>query len=124
MARRGDLFSQLSIVNRSGTTPHRAVLAVGLLIAGIAAVGEVRTTWSFSAFSVLVYYALTNLAALRMPAESRLFPRFVAAIGLAACLGLAFFVDAEIWLVGLGLIAIGAGWHAVARRAAAPSGER
>jgi APA family basic amino acid/polyamine antiporter len=126
MARRGDLFSRLSIVNRSGTTPYWAVLAVGLLIASIAAIGEVRTTWSFSAFSVLVYYALTNLAALRMPAESRLFPRFVAAIGLAACLGLAFFVDAEIWLVGLGLIALGAVWHAVARRAAAvaASGER
>jgi APA family basic amino acid/polyamine antiporter len=76
----------------------------------------VRTTWSFSAFSVLIYYALTNLAALRMPAGERRYPRFVAVIGLTACLGLAFWVDVTVWLVGLGLIAVGLAWHAVARR--------
>jgi APA family basic amino acid/polyamine antiporter len=115
MARRGDLFSVLATVNARGTTPFWAVLAIGALIAGIVAIGSVRTTWSSSAFSVLIYYALTNLAALRMPASERLYPRFVAAIGLAACLGLAFWVDRDVWLAGLVLIALGLGWHAVAR---------
>jgi APA family basic amino acid/polyamine antiporter len=115
MARRGDLPSVLAAVNARGTTPFLAVLAVGVLIGTLAALGSVRTTWSFSAFSVLIYYALTNAAALRLPAGERLYPRPVAAIGLAACLGLAFFVEASVWLVGLALIAVGLCWHGVAR---------
>jgi APA family basic amino acid/polyamine antiporter len=116
MARRGDLLRVFSIVNKRGTTPYCAVLAVGVLVAGIAAVGDVRTTWSFSAFSVLIYYALTNLAALRMPANERRYPRFVTVIGLTACLALAFWVDRTVWIVGLGLLGVGLAWHAVARR--------
>lgn len=116
MARRGDLFRVLSTVNARGTTPHWAVLAVGALVAAIAAFGDVRITWSFSAFSVLIYYALTNLAALRMPADERRYPRFIAVVGLIACLGLAFWVDLTVWASGLGLIAAGLVWHALARR--------
>jgi APA family basic amino acid/polyamine antiporter len=41
---------------------------MGAVIAGLALLGNVKTTWSFSAFTVLIYYAITNLAALRMPA--------------------------------------------------------
>jgi APA family basic amino acid/polyamine antiporter len=84
----------------------------------------VRTAWSFSAFSVLIYYALTNLAALRMPASGRRYPRFVAIIGLAACVFLAFRVEREVWVAGLGLIVLGLVWHAVARRHAANSRQR
>jgi APA family basic amino acid/polyamine antiporter len=63
----------------------------------------------------LIYYALTNGAALRLPAEQRLYPTWVAGLGLLACLFLAFWVERQIWLIGLGLIAAGLAWHAVAR---------
>ena len=124
MARRGDLFRVLSTVNARGTTPYWAVLAVGALVAAIAAIGDVRITWSFSAFSVLIYYALTNLAALRMPAQERRYPRFIAAVGLIACLGLAFWVDLAVWAAGLALIAVGLVWHALARRHGSASRDR
>ena len=124
MARRGDLFTALAAVNARGTTPYWAVLVVGVVIAGIVAVGSVRTAWSFSAFSVLIYYALTNLAALRMPASERRYPRFVAIIGLAACVSLAFRVEREVWVAGLGLIVLGLVWHAIARQHAANSRQR
>lgn len=88
----------------------------GALVAGLAAIGDVRTTWSFSAFTVLVYYAITNLAALRLPAADRRWPRGVAAAGLAACLSLAFFVPPAVWSTGLGLLAAGLVWHLAARR--------
>src|SRR5690606_31330894 len=97
-------------------SPRRAVIVAGVVVAAIVLVGNVKTTWSFSAFAVLVYYALTNLAALRLPAEARRYPRWVALAGLASCLGLAFWVGQTIWLVGLGVIAIGFAWQAGARR--------
>jgi basic amino acid/polyamine antiporter, APA family len=116
MGRRGDMPSRLGRLNPAGTTPTAAVIVVGIAIAGLALIGNVRTTWSFSAFTVLIYYALTNLAALRLPPQEQLYPRPIAWAGLAACLFLAFWVDWQIWLVGLALIGVGLIWHGVARR--------
>jgi basic amino acid/polyamine antiporter, APA family len=77
---------------------------------------DVKVTWSFSAFTVLIYYAITNLAALRLPKSKRLYSPVFAWSGLAACLFLAFWVERQIWLIGLGLIIVGLIWHAVAER--------
>jgi APA family basic amino acid/polyamine antiporter len=116
MARRGDMPPALARVDDRHSSPHTAVVVTGIAIAGLTLIGSVKTTWSFSAFTVLVYYAITNLAALKLPPEHRRYPRWVAALGLASCLGLAFWVDPEIWLVGLGLVAAGLGWKVLARR--------
>jgi APA family basic amino acid/polyamine antiporter len=116
MARRGDLPGVLGRLNASGTTPYWAALAVAVIIALLVTIGEVRTTWSFSAFAVLIYYSLTNLAAWRMAPSERLYPRWIAGLGLVACLGLSFWVERRVWLAGLGLILIGLVWRAIARR--------
>jgi basic amino acid/polyamine antiporter, APA family len=76
----------------------------------------VRITWSFSAFTVLIYYAITNLAALQLSDRDRLYPRWIAWAGLVACLFLAFWVETIIWVVGIGLIIVGLLWHFVALR--------
>lgn len=116
MGRRGDMPRALAEVNAREGSPRRAVIATGAGIATLALVGSVEATWSFSAFTVLVYYALTNLAALRLPADRRRYPRAVPAAGLVCCLGLAFWVEPRIWLTGLTLIALGLAWHFLARR--------
>ncbi|MFT4513439.1 MAG: APA family basic amino acid/polyamine antiporter [Planctomycetota bacterium] len=116
MSRRGDMPRGLSQLEGEQPSPRRAVIVVGVIIGGLSLIGSIKTTWSFSAFTVLVYYALTNLAALRLPAESRLFPRWVPACGLLSCVGLAFWVEPMIWLAGLVLIGVGLIWHACARR--------
>jgi APA family basic amino acid/polyamine antiporter len=114
MARRGDLPAALARVH--GSSPRAAVLLTGALIAALALIGSVETTWSFSAFSVLVYYAIANLCALRQPPEQRRFPRAVPVLGLVSCLGLAFWVEPVIWIAGLALIAVGVIGRALFRR--------
>jgi APA family basic amino acid/polyamine antiporter len=114
MGRRGDMPGFFANVNSSGS-PVPAIVAVGIGIAALAMIGNVTTTWSFSAFTVLIYYALTNLAALRLPKDKRLYARAIAVCGLTSCLSLAFFVKREIWLLGLGLILAGLVWHAGAQ---------
>jgi len=114
MARNRDMPPALAHTHDG--SPRRAVLVMGALIAGLVLIGSVKTTWTFSAFTVLVYYAITNLAALRLPPEHRRFPRIVPALGLTACLGLAFWVEPTVWGIGLGLIAVGLVWQQVARR--------
>jgi APA family basic amino acid/polyamine antiporter len=111
MGRRGDLPAAFSKIDAKGTTPFVAVAGVGVLVTALAVLGNVQLTWSFSAFTVLIYYAITNLSALRLAPEQRLYPRWIAHTGIAACLFLAFWVDPAVWMTGLGLIAAGLLWH-------------
>jgi APA family basic amino acid/polyamine antiporter len=111
MGRRRDLPGIFARLNQSGTTPVLAVLVVGVAIAGLVLIGDVKTTWSFSAFNVLIYYAITNLAALQLPAEERLYPKWISWAGMASCAFLAFWVEQQIWLVGLALIVAGLIWR-------------
>jgi len=116
MGRRHDVPGFFKNVNASGTTPVPAVIGVGLLIAGLTLIGDIKTTWSFSAFTVLIYYGITNLAALRLPQENRLYPRAFAWAGLGGCLFLCWWVEPIVWMVGCGLIVLGLVWHALTPR--------
>ncbi len=107
MARDRELPHVFAGVHAPSQSPRRAVWAMGGVIAALVLVGDLKTTWSFSAFTVLLYYGLTNLAALRLPAAQRRLPRVIPALGLAACVGLAAFVEPVVALAGLGLLASG-----------------
>lgn len=107
MGRRADLPPLFATIDASGTTPVPAVLLVGAIIGGLTLLGDIGTTWSFSALTVLVYYAITNLSALRLPPADRLYPRWVSVAGLFGCVSLAWWVEPRYWLWGVGLLAIG-----------------
>jgi APA family basic amino acid/polyamine antiporter len=116
MGRRRDMPSATARLDAAGANPYVAVIVMGVVITLLASIGSVRTTWTFSAFTVLIYYAITNACALALPREQRLFPRWIAVAGLVACLLLAFWVPVHIWLVGLALGAAGLIWFWCARR--------
>jgi APA family basic amino acid/polyamine antiporter len=104
MGRRGDM-------PRAAASLRVAIVVVGVAIASLAAAGSVKTNWSFSAFTVLIYYAVTNLAALQLPESERLYRPAWAWAGLAACLALALAVDWKTLLAGLAILAVGLAWH-------------
>ena len=111
MGRRGDMPAAVAQLDESGSTPTIAVIVMATVIGLLVLVGNVQTTWSFSAFTVLVYYALTNLSALQLSDDDRLYPRWISWTGLIACGLLAFLVEQQIWLLGVGLIGVGLCWH-------------
>ncbi|MDZ7668699.1 MAG: APC family permease [Gammaproteobacteria bacterium] len=115
MGRRSDLPPVLAGVSTSGT-PRMAVAGIGLLVAGIALLGEIETTWAFSALTVLVYYAVTNAAALRLPPHERRYPGVIAWAGLAGCLSLTAFLPGRVWVLGLALMTAGLLWRQVAQK--------
>jgi basic amino acid/polyamine antiporter, APA family len=116
MGRRRDVPSGLALIKAETGSPAVAVWATGGIIALLVLSGDVVFTWSFSAFTVLIYYAITNLAALMLPAKQRLYPRIVPALGLVGCLFLAAFIEMSIWLPGIGSVVVGLLWHAIARK--------
>lgn len=115
MGRRVDLPPALAKVGRKSASPQIAVIATGVVIGGLVLIGDVRLTWSFSAFTVLIYYALTNLAAIRLTPEQRLFHPAIAWAGLVGCLGLAFWIEWRVLLAGALVLGAGMVVRAVCR---------
>jgi len=107
MGRRKDMPNVVARLNIAETTPYVAVIVMGVVVGLLVLIGDVRTTWSFSAVAVLLYYSLTNLSALQLNDEERLFPRWVGFAGLAACFFLSFWVSVQIYVVVAGLLLIG-----------------
>ncbi|MGM0546698.1 MAG: APC family permease [Bacteroidota bacterium] len=116
MARRKDLPGLLAQVNPDTKSPAAAVWMTGLIIGLLVLSGDVVFTWSFSAFTVLIYYSITNLSAFVMPADLRLYPRWIPAMGLFGCLFLAFWIEPKIWISGVALITVGLVWHTITKR--------
>lgn len=104
MGRRRDMPARLAKLGRT-TQPTSAILISGLAIAAVTLVDDISLAWSFSAMTVLLYYGITNLAALSIDRR-----RTTAWAGLGSCLFLSFFVPPDIWLIGLALIAAGLLW--------------
>ena len=114
MGRRGEMPGALARLTPA-RTPAIAVGAVAALVAALALIGDVRTTWSLSAWTVLVYYGITNACALRLPPEARRYPRALAWIGLAGCFGLLSFLEPISIAAGAALLVAGLAWSRAAR---------
>lgn len=104
MGRRLDMPEALARLDRR-SVPVVAIITAAMPIAVIALIGDISLAWTFSAFTVLLYYGITNLAALRLDRG-----RWTAWAGLLSCLFLSFFVPAGVWITGTGLIAVGLIW--------------
>jgi basic amino acid/polyamine antiporter, APA family len=107
MARRDDLPRWIAGVRHASGVPGRAVLLVGCSAAVVAAVGTLPGAARAASFTILLYYAIANLAALRMPAGGKRFPDAVPAFGLAACCLLAVSLPAGTIGAGAALLAAG-----------------
>jgi basic amino acid/polyamine antiporter, APA family len=121
MARRGDLPGALARVDERSGAPTRAVLLVGAAAALAAGFGTLRGIAAAASFAILLYYAVANLAALRMPRGAKLYPDFVPAVGLAACALLAASLPPRTAIVGFAVLAAGFGVRAVVRALAPKS---
>ncbi|MCV7042261.1 APC family permease [Mycolicibacterium moriokaense] len=102
MARDRHLPHALAAVHPRFGSPHRAEVAVGIVVAVVAAVVDVRAAIGFSSFAVLLYYAIANASAWTLGG------RVIPGIGLAGCLLLAFTLPLPAVLVGSGVVVVGA----------------
>ncbi|WP_445278995.1 APC family permease [Streptomyces sp. DSM 118148] len=105
MARDGHLPRVLAAVHPRFRVPHRAELAMGAVVAVLAATVDVRGAIGFSSFGVLAYYAVANASAWTLSPAPR--ARVVPAIGLAGCAALAFALPPASVATGTGVLAAG-----------------
>ena len=120
MARDRHLPGALAAVHPRYQVPHRAELAVGAVVAVLAATVDVRGAIGFSSFGVLAYYAVANASAWTLGSAPA--ARVVPAVGLLGCVVLAFALPGVSVVVGAGVLAVGAVAYGIRRRLAGPSG--
>jgi APA family basic amino acid/polyamine antiporter len=108
MASNRDLPAVLAAVHPRYRIPHRAEIAVGAVVAIIAAVADVRSAIGFSSFNVLTYYAIANASAWTLAREQRRWPRALAALGVTGCATLALTMPITSIAAGSCVLALGA----------------
>jgi basic amino acid/polyamine antiporter, APA family len=120
MARDRHLPRALAAVHPRYAVPHRAEVAVGVVVVALVSTLDLRGAIGFSSFGVLVYYAIANLSALTLTRAERRPPRVVPVLGVTGCLVLALSLPLGSVLAGAGVTGAGALlW--LARRRSAPS---
>lgn len=107
MAREGDLPGPLARVGTRFRVPYLADLAVAAVIITLLLATDILTVVGFSSFGVLIYYSVTNLAALTLPDRPWHAPRALNVLGLVGCLVLAFTLPPASIAVMLGVLAAG-----------------
>jgi APA family basic amino acid/polyamine antiporter len=113
MARDRYLPGTLDAVHPRYQVPHRAELAVGLVVAVPAATADLRTAIGFSSLGVLLYYAIANASALRLRPEENRPARVIPVVGVVGCLGLAAALPRASALAGAAVVALGVVVYAV-----------
>ncbi|MFJ8815994.1 APC family permease [Amycolatopsis thermoflava] len=103
MARDGHLPAALAAVHPRFAVPHRAEVAVGVVVAALVLVTDLRGAIGFSSFAVLTYYAIANASAWTLGTR-----RVVPVVGLAGCVVLAFSLPLSSVISGVVVLAAGA----------------
>jgi len=79
----------------------------GAAMAVLAVLNDLASVVGVSTFALLFYYAMANISAMRLKAESRVYPKYMPAIGLASCLFLLPFISPSALMTTLLCFAVG-----------------
>lgn len=107
MAREGDLPHWLAAVHPRYAVPHRAELALAVVVSVLILATDLRAAIGFSSFGVLLYYLVANVAAFRQDAGARRFPRALQVVGALGCVTLVATLPWPSIVGGVVVIAVG-----------------
>lgn len=116
MAHNHDLPAFLSAVHPTHKVPHQAELLVGLIVALIVSLADIRSAIGFSSFAVLTYYAIANVASWTLAKNQRLWPQWMSVAGFLSCVVVAFNLPRVSIIGGVALFMAGTAYYLYAHR--------
>lgn len=119
MAREGDLPRWLAAVHPRFHVPHRAEVALALVVVVLVLTVDLRGAIGFSSFGVLLYYFVANVSAITQDREHRMLPRGVFVVGGIACLVLVATLPLAAIVGGLIVLVAGIVLRLIRRRGVA-----
>ncbi len=107
MGRRHDLPPVFQKIHKNHRVPHVGILLTGLIILALTVLGSLEFILRAATFTILLYYSITNIAALKQPASEQIYSRLIPVLGLAGCMAMALALPAATIFGGLVLLAAG-----------------
>lgn len=107
MGRRHDLPPVFQSIHRTYRVPHLGVLITGAIILGLTIVGSFEFIVRAAAFTILLYYSITNIAALKQPLKEQVYGRVIPVLGLVGCIAMSISLPFIVMATGLGLLLTG-----------------
>ncbi|MET3115412.1 APA family basic amino acid/polyamine antiporter [Pedobacter sp. CG_S7] len=107
MGRRNDLLPVFQRIHSKNKVPHMGIFVTGLIILALCFIGTFEFILASAAFTILLYYSITNISALKQPKDEQRYGKAVPVLGLIGCLMMAISLDVQVIVSGLVLLIIG-----------------
>ncbi|WP_460880793.1 APC family permease [Pontibacter rugosus] len=107
MGRRNDLPPIFQSIHSSYRVPHFGIIITGVIILLLTLVGTFEFILRAATFTILLYYSITNIAALKQPKEEQIYGRVIPICGLAGCLIMCVSLPFNVIISGIGLLLSG-----------------
>ena len=107
MGRRNDLPPFFQTIHKRYRVPHIGILITGIIILLLTIIGSFEFIVRSATFTILLYYSITNIAALRQPKNERMYGRLIPILGLLGCLAMSVSLPLNVILSGIGLLLTG-----------------
>ena len=107
MGRRNDLPPVFKNIHEKYRVPHIGILFTGFIILILTLIGSFEFIVRASTFTILLYYSITNIAAIKQPKKDRMYGRLIPVLGLIGCLAMSVSLPLNVIILGIGLLVVG-----------------
>ena len=107
MGRRSDLPPIFQRIHRRYRVPHAGILITGIIILLLTLMGSFEFIVRAATFTILLYYSITNIAAIKQPKKDRMYSRLIPIFGLVGCLVMSVSLPLNVIFSGIGLLLAG-----------------
>lgn len=107
MGRRNDMPVFLTQISHKAQVPYLAIIVTGILILAVTFAGSFQFIVRAAAFTILLYYTITNLAALKQNKEQQIYGKAIPMLGLIGCVLMSLSMPLNVILSGLALLFAG-----------------
>ncbi|MBX2939804.1 MAG: amino acid permease [Ferruginibacter sp.] len=107
MGRRNDLPPIFQKVHQTYHVPHWGIIWTGFIIMLLTITGTFEFIVRAATFTILLYYSITNVAALKQQKQDQKYGRLIPVLGLIGCLVMSVSLPFNVIITGAGLLLIG-----------------
>lgn len=107
MGRRKDLPVFFEKIHAKNKVPHIGIFITGAIILILTVLGSFEFIVRSASFTILLYYSITNIAALKQPLHEQRFGKAVPVLGLIGCLVMAASLPYQVIISGLIILLFG-----------------
>lgn len=107
MGRRNDLPKVFELIHSRYRVPHIGIIVTGFIILLLTLFGTFGFIVRAATFTILLYYSITNIAALNQPRHEQIYGKLIPSLGLAGCLAMSVSLPVEVIASGIALLLAG-----------------